>query len=145
MQGGRGGPLGVASLKGEAGPAEHEGWGCAGWGGRHTGAPTEWPGTSVEPGSSPYIASKGWGTPQDHRGWGFWLQALHPKSLQPQAGAAKGLTVVLVLPSLPVPKLFQAGVGPGREGPTPSSSLLTGCGEVVAGAALQPACPGPKL
>lgn len=37
----------------------------------------------------PHIASRGWGTSQDLRGWGSWLQT-SPR----QAGAAKRLTVL---------------------------------------------------
>lgn len=72
-------------------------------------APAQWAGAPVEPGSGPYTASNGWGAAQDRGGWASGLRPpplLSPCSSRP---AAKRLMVLNVLPSLPVPNLFQAG------------------------------------
>lgn len=69
-----------------------------------------------------HIASRGWGTSQDLRGWG--------------CKAADSS----VLPFLPVSNLFQAVKGNDQLQP---STRFTGCGGVP-GAALLPTCPGHK-
>lgn len=100
----------------------------------------EWAGTYVKPGWCPHIAGKGWGTSQDHGGWGSRLQASSsPPSLPAPSWGCKGADGPSILPFLPVPNLLQAGEWY-------DSDILTfhrvwG----IPGVALLPICPGHKL
>lgn len=135
----------VASM--EAGPAVPPSQGVRVWGaqvglagaacpgqGAH-GGPPQWAGTPAEPGPCrPHRHLSG------HRGWAPGCSL----SLSPhQAGAAKGLTVLLVLPSSLSPVCSRQGAA--QKGTTNPSHPHFFQGVGSPRAALLPICPGHKL